>query len=94
MKALTNKKIVAAIAFGILLFSFGNSPAGSIFSRRGIGILRYGVSTMAVGMGGIGIANANRNTLPYLNPAGLSFFDLTRFEGSFYFENADVTLSG
>lgn len=94
MECRTNKKFIAAFFFLLLLLSYGSSLAGSIFSRSGIGLPRYGISTMAIGMGGIGMANANRNTLPYLNPAGLSFIDLTRFEGSFYFENADVTFSG
>ena len=67
--------------------------SGSIFSRSGIGLLRYSRSAMTFGMGGVGIASVSRNSLPYLNPAGLSFINLTRFEGSFLYEKTDVSFT-
>lgn len=77
--------------FSLYLLLFAqSSDAGSIFSRSGIGLIRYGAGASTFGMGGIGITGINQNTLPYLNPAGLAFFNLTRFEGSFSYENAAV----
>lgn len=82
------------IAFLLLMLCANHAIAGSIFSRRGIGLLRYSPNTIAMGMGGVGIASISNSALPYLNPASLSSFNLTRFEGSLYFENADVSFSG
>jgi hypothetical protein len=91
--SLNNKKGFV-IAFLLLMLCANHAFASSIFSRRSIGLLRYSPSTISMGMGGVGIATISSSALPYLNPAGLSSFNLTRFEGSFYFENADVSFSG
>lgn len=88
-----NRKICAAIAGLLVLGLVQTAAASSIFSRTGVGIIRYNPGAMAMGMGGVGLADANVLSIPHLNPAGLSFTSLTRFEGSFLFENTDVTFS-
>ncbi len=67
--------------------------AGSVYSRMGIGLPRYTTSIAAAGMGGAGLASLDRSTLNYLNPAALSFYAITRFDGSALLENNRIKLA-
>ncbi|RMD94657.1 MAG: hypothetical protein D6814_14260 [Calditrichaeota bacterium] len=80
------------ILCSLILATFRPVHADSIFSQQGIGLNRYYTSVASVGMGGAGIASFNPFTLHYMNPAALSFFKLTRFDGSMLIENINVKL--
>jgi len=75
-----------------LLVLFESSLAGSIFSRRGLGLLRYRDNVRAIGMGGVGIALNDSISFSFLNPAGLTRVNLTRIQGDFRYERASVNL--
>ncbi len=66
------------------------SSAGSIFSRRGIGLLRYRDNVRSIGMGGVGIAVADSISFYFLNPAGLTRVNLSRIQSNFRYERASV----
>lgn len=68
----------------------GPVEAGSIYSRFGIGIPRYYVSARAFAMGGAGIAVASNTSLNYINPAVLSYFNVTMIDASVFAEKTDV----
>ncbi len=79
---------------GLILGLESQSFAGnSIYSRLGIGLPRYTTTIGAAGMGGAGIATLDRSTLHYMNPAALSFYSITRFDGSGLLERNRVALS-
>lgn len=67
--------------------------AGSLFSRNGIGLPLYYAGSHSIGMGGIGIAAVSPLSPAYLNPAAVSLTGMTRFDASYVFENADVTVA-
>lgn len=66
--------------------------AGSIFSRRGLGLLRYRDNVRAIGMGGVGIALNDSIASYFLNPASLTRINLTRIQGDFRYERANIDL--
>jgi len=66
--------------------------AGSIFSRRGVGLLRYRDNVRAIGMGGVGIALNDSIAFYFLNPASLTRINLTRIQGDFRYERASIDL--
>lgn len=67
-----------------------SAVAGSIYSTRGIGLVRYFVSARSSGMGGVGLANVDKLTVSYLNPAALAAIPLTTISGTFLHEAADL----
>jgi hypothetical protein len=75
-----------------LLILADHAFAGSIFSRRGIGLLRYRDNVRAIGMGGVGMAMGDSISFYFLNPAGLTRINLTRVQGDFRYERASVNL--
>lgn len=66
--------------------------AGSIFSRRGLGLLRYRDNVRAIGMGGVGIALNDSISSYFLNPASLTRINFTRIQGDFRYERASIDL--
>ncbi len=84
-----------SLAGGLLLLSLATQAlaGNSIYSRIGIGLPRYTTTISAVGMGGAGMATLDRSTLHYLNPAALSFYSITRFDGSGFMESNRIKLS-
>ena len=76
---------------GLLLFA-ETVTAGSIFSRRGLGLLRYRDNVRAIGMGGVGIALNDSISFYFLNPASLTRINLTRIQGDFRYERASIDL--
>lgn len=71
----TIKFIIFTLLLNISLFAGG----GSVYSRYGLGDVYFGVSARTLGMGGLGIAQAD-NYLNNLNPAGWNRIKFTRFE--------------
>ena len=86
----------AVLGLGIVIGTGGPEAlrANSIYSRNGIGLNPYTTSMQAVGMGGAGIASLSGATLHYLNPASLSVFKITRFDGSAVLENTQIRIAG
>ncbi|MFQ5823620.1 MAG: hypothetical protein ACE5JB_06155 [bacterium] len=64
--------------------------AGSFYSSKGIGLVRYFVSGRSVGMGGVGLAIADKMTVSYLNPAGLVVIPITFISGNLLHEATDL----
>lgn len=79
------------VLIGLLLLA-ESSFAGSIFSRRGVGLLRYRDNVRAIGMGGVGIALNDSISFYFLNPASLTHINLTRIQGDFRYERASIDL--
>lgn len=76
---------------GLIVFA-ETAAAGSIFSRRGLGLLRYRDNVRAIGMGGVGIALNDSISFYFLNPASLTRINLTRIQGDFRYERASIDL--
>jgi len=91
MNLKTQFRLLCCLSFLSILF-FGDSFAQSIFSRRGLGLLRHRDNVRAVGMGGVGIALNDSISFSFLNPAGLTRVNLTRIQGDFRYERASVNL--
>jgi len=68
------------------------SHAGSIYSQSGIGLFKFFSGTNNRGLGGVRIGTISATKLPYLNPANLSLITTTRFDGSFLFEQTDISI--
>lgn len=64
---------------------------GSSFSYSRYGLVEYRPNNRALGMGGVSIAVPSGYTINYNNPAGLIGLQMTRFEGSFYYEGVKVS---
>jgi len=76
-----------------LLALTDSSFAGSIFSRRGIGLLRYRDNVRAIGMGGAGMALGDSLSFYFFNPAAMTRVNLTRVQSDFRYERASVDLA-
>jgi hypothetical protein len=69
-----------------------SSFAGSIYSRHGIGLLRYRDAVRSVGMGGIGLAITDSVYAYFLNPATMTRLNFTRIQGDILYERASINL--
>jgi len=77
----------------MLLATTASSFAGSVYSRRGIGLLRYRDNVRSIGMGGVGLAISDSVAFYFLNPASLSRINLSRVQSDFRYERASVSLA-
>ncbi len=77
----------------LVMFS-GSAFAQSIYSRHGIGLLRYRDGVRSIGMGGIGLAGTDSVYAYFLNPATMGKLNLTRIQGDFLYERASIDLPG
>lgn len=75
----------------IILVMVNSLHAGSFYSSKGIGIVRYFVSGRSVGMGGVGLAIMDKLTVNYLNPATLAAIPITQISGNFLHEAVDLS---
>lgn len=66
---------------------------GSSYSYASYGLVDYRPNIRATGMGGVNIAVPSSYTINFNNPAGLIGLQMTRFEGSFYYEGVKVSNS-
>lgn len=66
---------------------------GSSYSYASYGLVEYRPNIRALGMGGVNIAVPSSYTINFNNPAGLIGLQMTRFEGSFYYEGLKVSNS-
>lgn len=66
---------------------------GSSYSYSSYGLVEFRPNIRALGMGGVNIAVPSGYTINYNNPAGLIGLQMTRFEGSFYYEGIKVSNS-
>lgn len=66
---------------------------GSSYSYATYGLVEYRPNIRALGMGGVNIAVPSSYTINYNNPAGLMGLQMTRFEGSFYYEGVTASNS-
>jgi len=82
-------KIITVI---ILLF-ISSVQAGSFYSSKGIGLVRYFVSGRSVGMGGVGLAISEKFSVNYLNPATLVAIPITQISANFLHEAVDAKSS-
>lgn len=80
--------------FFFLIILADSAPANSIYSRHGIGLLRYRNGVKTIGMGSVSIAIADSLALSFLNPANLASVSLTRVQGDFLYERASINLRG
>jgi hypothetical protein len=78
----------------LLLVMTSSSLAGSLYSRRGIGLLRYRDGVRSTAMGGIGLAMTDTVYAYFLNPATMTRLNFTRIQGDFLYERASVNLPG
>jgi len=85
--------LLSRYLFLVSLLLVESAFAGSIFSRRGIGLLRYRDNVRAIGMGGVGMAMSDSISFYFLNPASLTRINLSRIQGDFRYERASVDLS-
>ncbi len=59
----------------------------SFYSQHGLGLVKHFVSGQSVGMGGVGLAVADRYSLNYLNPAAVVNLPITFISGHFEHES-------
>lgn len=64
---------------------------GSSYSYSSYGLVEFRPNIRSLGMGGVNIAVPSGYTINYNNPAGLIGIEMTRFEGSFYYEGVKVS---
>jgi hypothetical protein len=69
-----------------------SAPAGSLYSRYGIGLVRNRDNVRAIGMGGACLAINDSISFYFLNPAALTPVNLSRIQGAFRYERADIEL--
>lgn len=93
MNLKTRFRLLCCLALLSILFS-GDAFAQSIFSRRGLGLLRYRDNVRTIGMGGAGVALSDSVSFYFLNPASLTRINLTRIHGDFRYERASIDLGG
>ena len=77
------------ILYILMFFSFTSLYAkdgGSVYTRYGLGDIRYYQSGRSVGLGGIGAAIFSNYSINRLNPAGWTTLNRTRYEISGMFE--------
>jgi hypothetical protein len=86
MKLVKSKLVVI-----IILVLVSSLHAGSFYSSKGIGLVRYFVSGRSVGMGGVGLALLDKLTVNYLNPATLVAIPITQISGNFLHEAVDLS---
>ncbi len=79
--------LIASCLLGILV---GQVHAGSFYSSKGIGLVRYFINGRSAGMGGVGLALADVYAVNYLNPASMVALPLTTLSGSFLHEATDL----
>jgi hypothetical protein len=93
MNILNNSFLVRRLIWFVLIMTTSSAFAGSLFSRRGIGLLRYRDNVRAIGMGGVGLALGDSISFYFLNPASLTAVNLSRIQGDFRYERASVNLA-
>ncbi|MGH7453843.1 MAG: hypothetical protein ACRENG_21005, partial [bacterium] len=93
MKLKIHSRFVSCLLLLFLMFS-GSVFAQSIYSRHGIGLLRYRHTVRSIGMGGIGLAITDTVYAHFLNPAVMGRLNLTRIQGDFLYERASIDLPG
>jgi hypothetical protein len=91
MKLKTRSHLLCCLSLLAVWFS-DDAFAQSVFSRRGVGLLRQRDNVRAIGMGGVGIALNDSISFYFLNPASLTPVNLTRIQGDFRYERASVNL--
>lgn len=79
--------LIACCFLGIFA---GQIYAGSFYSSKGIGLVRYFINGRSAGMGGVGLALVDVYAVNYLNPAPLVALPLTTLSGSFLHEATDL----
>jgi hypothetical protein len=91
---LNKKYIFTILILFIFFFSENHAQSSSPYSRLGIGDMNYAYSARKLGMGEIGVADAQENYISFYNPAGLYNLKRTRIEfnlnyrGSFLSDNS------
>lgn len=86
------RRTLAIVCIALLFagtLSAGNG--GSIYSRFGLGDIRYGFSAQSLGMGGSGLAMRSSTNIDPTNPATWSSIIRTRYSVSALYEGFSVT---
>lgn len=95
MKPRTGTAPLLAVVLALTAFLpaglFAAANGGSIYSRYGIGDLRYTLSTRQLGMGGTGVAVRPTGSVNDLNPALLSKIPTVRFTAAALWEGFKTT---
>ena len=81
------------LLLGSILISRPLIAGGSSYSYASYGLVEYRPNIRALGMGGVNVAVPSSYTINFNNPAGLIGLQMTRFEGSFYYEGVKVSNS-
>ncbi|MDZ7266141.1 MAG: hypothetical protein ONB48_02265 [candidate division KSB1 bacterium] len=68
--------------------------AQSIYSRRGIGLIRYRDEAKALGMGGVSLAIADSVSIYLLNPATMASITTTHIQGGFLYDRTSFARQG
>ncbi|MBL7996553.1 hypothetical protein JNM05_14395 [bacterium] len=77
----------------VVLNPVSTYAGGSSYSYSSYGLVEFRPNIRALGMGGVNIAVPSGYTVNYNNPAGLIGLQMTRFEGSFYYEGVKASNS-
>ena len=81
------------LAFGLFLTTVVPVQSGSLYSRHGIGLLRYRDGVKATALGGLSIPLADSVSIHFINPATLASVPLTHIHGEFIYDWAKVSLA-
>lgn len=68
--------------------------AQSIYSRRGLGLIRYRDDAKAVSMGGVSLAIADSVSIYFLNPANMASVTTTHIQGGFLYDRTSFSSQG
>ncbi|MDX2130106.1 MAG: hypothetical protein SFU91_13815 [Chloroherpetonaceae bacterium] len=85
------KKLFALILFTFSISDSGLAQQGSIYSRFGLGDIRYMPNSRTSGMGFAGSSFDDSLYINRLNPASLAFITSTRFSGDFTYNGYQAT---
>ncbi len=89
IRSIKKELILTVLGITIYLLHPQSAWADSFYSSIGLGIPRYYVSPMSVGMGGAGIGVIERLTVNAMNPAAINVMGITTLSVDFEYESVD-----
>lgn len=91
LKCSGNKKLFALLALSLLPLLV---QAQSIYSRRGLGLIRYRDDVKAISMGGVSLAISDSVSIFFLNPATMASVTTTHIQGGFLYDRTSFSQQG
>lgn len=86
-----NKTLFAVLALSLLPLLL---QAQSIYSRRGLGLIRYRDDVKAISMGGVSLAISDSVSIFFLNPATMASVSTTHIQGGFLYDRTSFSQQG